>query len=1674
MIQKEQAKAFLKAKKQAKIKASDLDRFSEKYRVLGLMITRSEYKKNYYARSIDIQSYTKHFGDDPTINPWQNKEGKQLATLLFGQVLAQYIPDVWDRILTGPYQQGYYRRSFRAQPNTTYTALQLTYLQKLYKTGAKGYNQLTLKELAQYDVYTSYESDFSFIFAAALEQEAPSDELFTLIKDIVQGEDEIGGVTRSLIKGLLLTNNSPRNWKLVEDLLLAAQRQEGLRQTILECLDETSIGALRHLIHVILDHNLARFSSVIRTVDTWFGFGWNAPKSNTIKKILHVALSCFDDASLAESTLQSNDNLEVYIALWFLGLKDVDEANLQAIHLIETAPKAKKILACRFIHQTQRTNDKVWEYINQNFGQDIELDYWLLHIVPEKPVLNQELFKKIKQYGDVLVSNPKTIEGQIFSWTYYEITSGYFYHFLVNRASQEQDQQLAENITTIPSEPRWSFIRKIFPDHSSWYARGYYSPQGWITKEKKLKKIDLQTEPWKKNLAHQAIADKNESVMAAGIRLFESMDLEQDDMVLVETLLSRKNKTLRERLILLVLKQQEPVIQNTTTHLVNSSKINQRLAGLELLTELQEENRLIPYITETVNTYYNRPKLSKNESTFLDKFTPRKVEYTFENGFGVIDYKQLQPLIKPKLLFTEEKKSATNFLLGHTVDATKIKSAIDQLVDAVTEHKDYEYKAVISGEYGETYLLGNEIRFTHCKAYDLDPEERLEYLPLPNIWKTWYKNAELNDFELMFLLQYLNGYPLQFTFHKIFDPFFDQYVPRLKGTKLSSTHRIGSLRYIVECLYDAYVDHQMMHTFKIDLLEDMIARLPDELHSKDLYKKPNADKKFSGLDNLMGWKPFDTLAKELENHPPELSLLKRYWDLSMYCFAHQLVTYDRVTSIDEVVTIDPKNISINSYGWQPIPPPAWITVCLYNAGCINHDDLQYQCLINLELLSGLEGEFNYRNQNLKKQNIPIGATDALKKNILAVELERGDLPTSATTYTSKFSKVEGIHYLFHLLDRLGKETFTRGYSWGANKSLKESFSRLLQKTIPATTDDLAQFVSKAKEAKLTKKRGIEVALYAPQWAYYIQEYLGIDKLESAVWWFHAHTSSYLNAEKETLISRYSAVPQSDFARGALDIDWFHNIYTKVGKQHWKLLHDAAKYISETNEHRLVKLYSGVLLGDIKIKETLAKIKQKRDKDYVRALGLIPFSKTNPKKDVLNRYHILHDFLNQSKQFGAQRQASEKNAAQIGLDNLARNAGYNDRVRFSWAMESEALQQIMKHAKVAIDNLEIALVVDEQGKAAITVIKDGKTQKSIPAKYKKHKDVLKLQNNKAYLKKQYQRTRASLENAMMHEQEFTAVELKNIFLHPVVSAMLSKLVLTHTTNQASGFWKQGELEDCHGEVVPVHDNDTFVVAHPSHLYQNVTWDLYQKYAFDQQLVQPFKQIFRELYLITQNELEAGIKSERYQGHQIQPQKTVALLKTRGWTVSHEEGLQKVYHKKGYRVTLFAMADWFSPADIEAPTLEDIRFYSLNDAKPILLKDIDPVIFSEVMRDIDLVVSVAHVGGVDPEASHSTLQMRAVLAKESARLFKADNITVKERHILIKGQLGDYSIHLGSGMVSKNGLQLSLIPVHSQHRGRLFLPFIDDDPKSAEIISKMKLLAEDRTIKDPTILAQINVT
>ena len=89
--------------------------------------------------------------------------------------------------------------------------------------------------------------------------------------------------------------------------------------------------------------------------------------------------------------------------------------------------------------------------------------------------------------------------------------------------------------------------------------------------------------------------------------------------------------------------------------------------------------------------------------------------------------------------------------------------------------------------------------------------------------------------------------------------------------------------------------------------------------------------------------------------------------------------------------------------------------------------------------------------------------------------------------------------------------------------------------------------------------------------------------------------------------------------------------------------------------------------------------------------------------------------------------------------------------------------------------------------------------------------------------------------------------------------------------------------------------------------------------------------------------------------------------------YEDGLQKVYYKENIVACIYAMADWFSPSDTEAPTLEYVVFSDRKTGKSLKIKEIPDIIYSEVMRDVDLAVSVAHAGGVDPETSLSLIHI-----------------------------------------------------------------------------------------------------
>lgn len=86
---------------------------------------------------------------------------------------------------------------------------------------------------------------------------------------------------------------------------------------------------------------------------------------------------------------------------------------------------------------------------------------------------------------------------------------------------------------------------------------------------------------------------------------------------------------------------------------------------------------------------------------------------------------------------------------------------------------------------------------------------------------------------------------------------------------------------------------------------------------------------------------------------------------------------------------------------------------------------------------------------------------------------------------------------------------------------------------------------------------------------------------------------------------------------------------------------------------------------------------------------------------------------------------------------------------------------------------------------------------------------------------------------------------------------------------------------------------------------------------------------------------------------------------------------------------------------------------------------------------------------------------ILWHETCESLKLNNVHIDGRHAFDHGDYGHDFVHLGSDVVHKRPCWwLCVAAVPAQHRGRLFLAFADDDPRTAEEVSKVLLLAIER--------------
>ncbi|MEZ6235179.1 MAG: DUF5724 domain-containing protein [Phycisphaerales bacterium] len=1576
--------------------------------------------------------------------------GAERREIVFARVFGELAPAAlmaWDRMPERTYMNGgYTHRPFRAPRDADLQTERRGHWFNIAGWALAQYEPTGPWLAAWADQITPYTDDTPWLLACQIDLGGPAgDRTLEALMARARGEHEVAPMSRSVVRALLGCRRREA-WEFLEGMLLGAQRQEGLRQTILESIDDAHPDAFRRMLRADARPRLAPLSAAARAIDVWFGFQWDSASQGVLRETLDHAIAFLDDPDARRAAVAPTSDTKPdvqFLALWAEATEDVVSALDLAAPLLAHDDPERRYIALHMFAQAgidgaqfrgaSRLLDDPDLRVAAAAFEMVGPGY---HAVPLPAGFEQ--FDRFAAFERLLARVPSkaTLESIVWPWAVRKL----------------DPQAIADALGAVTGEN----VARAFPYFSKMspygragvvcHATGQSRYSAWGERRPSRAKVT----PESRGLVLQAMGDASADVRAAAFGAMSRLKVEPDETERLFDLLSRKAGDLRKSCIERLLKLPDDDARAVGTRLAEDKSLPRREAGLEILRTLVAAGRAsaadCPALDANAPDAGAEPftadakpkKAGRNKKTNVAAALPA-AQVTLDDALGLLagDSRPAPPTPKERnvhIITSATKKFWRAF------------------VNEFASHIELD---VGDGEWAthEHVLVGPERKPIPDIDLSRTPEDDAARVPMIDHWREWLaalpRDARDTD-----------GLTLVRAYAE-FHPGTHDLRPKLEAF---TGYRDWPVREAAKRMLAWLVRLDRppaMFDLILDRMESILAKHGPQSRG---YGMASERREKVALE-ATGW------VRELRAIAPDLwkpdHAVRLYW-------------FKRWGFVESKRSID----------WRLSPEEF---VGAYAAGVATEADL-------IELMIGSTrsadrwhgGDSFHELRQLTSLRPPavfkdhpelLGVVARVRNRILEIELARGELDTPASLPAIHMACTGGLSTLERALGAVGSAGLARQqwHSYRGSPSRAQVMTHLIARSFPDAADTHEAFKQAMARTGAKPRRLIEVGVLAPQWAGHIEAALGWPGLQEACWWIHAHTKQPEYTLDQELLEAWRAqiaertpVPAEDLAEGAVDVEWFDRMHATLGPERWEEADRAAKFASHGSAHARAKLFASAMLAQTTREELAKRMDATRHPDSVRAIGLVPLPRKAKDRDaeVLARYELLQEFLRQSRKFGSQRQASEKRAVEIGMANLARSAGFPDPLRLQWAMETRAIGDLA-HGPVTVehDHAKAVLSIDDDGLPDLAITKKGKPVKSVPVALRKHEAFVELRTRAGALKKQVARMRLALEDAMCRGDSFTADELRALFGHPALRHMLQRLVFVGDGIMGYAGDDGRTLRDHAGTVEPIKSSEVLRLAHPTDLLVRNDWHDWQAECFGAERVQPFKQVFRELYPRTAQEPDDATSTRRYAGHQVQPHQAAALLKTRGWVIHPELGIRKTFHAEGLTAHLEMQGHYYTPAEVEGWTIEIATFTKRGQFDPLPLGTIPARLFSEVMRDIDLIVSVAHRGGVDPEASASTIEMRAALLRETCRLLNLANVRVEPPRVYIDGTRASYTLHLGSAGAAIGGRALVIVAVHAAHRGRLFLPFADADPKTAEVMSKALLLARDQEIADPGVLEQI---
>jgi len=409
--------------------------------------------------------------------------------------------------------------------------------------------------------------------------------------------------------------------------------------------------------------------------------------------------------------------------------------------------------------------------------------------------------------------------------------------------------------------------------------------------------------------------------------------------------------------------------------------------------------------------------------------------------------------------------------------------------------------------------------------------------------------------------------------------------------------------------------------------------------------------------------------------------------------------------------------------------------------------------------------------------------------------------------------------------------------------------------------------------------------------------------------------------------------------------------------------------------------------------------------------------------------------------------------------------------------------------------------------------DGSPQKSVPA-FVKEKHAAKLKKLKEAAKQAEQTLvaqRDRIDRLFRTDRKIEWEKFQQYYLQHGLLSCLSKNIIWNFNKQdnvVQAIYVNGYWINPSNDIVDVTNTKTVSLWHPVHSTVNDI-KAWRDFLVFHQIQQPLKQAFREVYILTDAELNTRSYSNRMAAHILRQHQFNSLAKARGWRYAlmgaFDNGIDN--DKASLLLPEYNLRAEYWISEVNADnamnntgiwnyvSTDQVRFVNTETNEVVDLINIPPLLLSEVLRDVDLFVGVASVGN-DPawqdngglpayrdywqsysfgELSEVAKNRKEILSNLVPRLKIKDVATIKDKFLVVKGKLRTYKIHIGSTniLMEPNDQYLCIVPDRSSknHTENVFLPFEGDNGLSI-ILSKAFLLADDDKITDKTITSQIN--